>query len=299
MVRLLAVAVLSSVAFAQSSSADSKPGKNQAAQPASMLESLLGAQTGLPPLPKGKSTVVGGTIHWVDYVRDQFTLDVFGGGTLKVLFDPRTQVYRDGLKGELRGLHAGDRASVETVLDETAVFARSIRLFSGSPEGECQGQVMEYNRYDHDLTVRDSLSLQPVRLTVPVGTTVVRQGQAASSPLSSTDIGSLGLATGTLVSVKFKPDNKGHGVASHIAILAIPGTAFVFAGNVSFLDLHSGLVVLVDTRDHKRYEVFFDPDRIPMSHEIHEGADVTLTAVFDGSRFVARAITINTPSGNR
>lgn len=296
--RLLAVAVLSSVAFAQSSTADSKPGQNQAAQPASRLERLLNARA-LPPLPKGKSTVIGGTIRGVDYVRDQITLDVFGGGTLKVLFDPRTQVYRDGLEGALRDLRAGDHASVETVLDETTVFARSIRLLSGSPEGVCQGQVMKYNPYDHELTVRDSLSLRPVRLTVPVGTALVRQGQAASSPASSADIGSSDLATGTLVSVKFQPDNRGHGVASQIAILAIPGTPFVFVGNVAFLDLHSGLLVLVDTRDDKHYDVFFDPARLPMSHEIHEGADVTLTAVFDGSRFVARVITINTPSDNR
>jgi hypothetical protein len=293
--RFLAVAVLSSVAFAQSSSSDSKPGQNQTAQPASRLDSLLSART-LPPTPKGKSTVIGGTIHGVDYVRDQVTLDVFGGGEMKVLFDPRTQVYRDGRQGTLRDLHAGDHASVETVLDETTVFARSIRLLSGSPEGVCQGQVLKYNPHDHELTIRDSLSRRPFRLSVPVSTALVRQGQAASSPA---DIGSSDLATGTLVSVKFQPDNRGHDVASQIAILAVPGTAFVFAGNVAFLDLHSGLLVLVDTRDDKHYDVFVDPARLPMSHEIHEGADVTLTAVFDGSRFVARAITINPSSDNR
>jgi hypothetical protein len=290
--RLLAVAVLSSVAFAQSSSA---PGQNQAAQPASNLESLLSARA-LPPTPKGKSTVIGGTIHGVDYVRDQVTLDVFGGGAMKVFFDPRTQVYRDGVKGTLRDLHAGDHASVETVLDETTVFARSIRLLSGSPEGICQGQVLKYNPHDRELTIRDSLSHRPIRLSVPVGTAFVRQGQAASSPANT---GSSDLATGALVSVKFHPDDKGHDVARHITILAVPGTAFVFAGNVAFIDLHSGLLVLADTRDDKHYDVFLDPDRLPMSHEIHEGADVTLTAVFDGSRFVARSITITTPSDSK
>lgn len=293
--RLLVVAVLSGVAFAQSSSAGSKPGQNPAAPPASNLESLLRAKA-LPPLPKGKSTVIGGTIRGVDYVRDQVTLGVFGGGEMKVLFDPRTQVYRDGLQGTLRDLHAGDHASVETVLDETTVFARSIRLLSGSPEGVCQGQVLKYNPHDHELTVRDSLSRLLVRLSVPVGTTLVRQSQSASSPAS---IGSSDLAAGTLVSVKFQSDNRGHSVASQIAILAIPGTAFVFAGNVAFLDLHSGLLVLVDTRDEKHYDVFVDPAHLPISYEIHEGADVTLTAVFDGSRFVARAITINPSSDNK
>ena len=67
----------------------------------------------------------------------------------------------------------------------------------------------------------------------------------------------------------------------------------MFVGNVVFLDLHSGLLALLDPRDNKRYDVSFDAARFPMSRELHEGADVTLTADFDGSRYVASAITIN------
>jgi hypothetical protein len=97
--------------------------------------------------------------------------------------------------------------------------------------------------------------------------------------------------------VKFQSDNRGHGVASQIAILATPGTTFVFVGNVVFLDLHSGLLALIDPRDSKRYDVSFDSARFPMSRDLHEGMDVTLTADFDGSRYVASAITINPTSG--
>jgi hypothetical protein len=292
--RFLVVAILSSVAFSQSSSsAGSKSAQEQSAQPVSRIESGLSGRPSLPPMPPGKSTVFGGAIRGVDRVRDQFTLDVFGGGTLKVLFDLRTQVYRDGLKGALRDLRAGDHVSVETVLDGTTVFARSIRLLSGSPEGECQGQVMSYDPEDHELTVRDALSRGPVHLRVPAGTPTFRQGQAAST---SADISSSDLVTGTLISVKFHSDNKGRGVVSQIAILATPGTSFVFVGNVVFVDLHDGLLALVDPRDDKRYEVFFDSARFPMSREIHEGADVTLTADFDGSRYVAKAMTINAAS---
>ncbi len=288
--RFLAVAILSSMAFAQSaSSAGPKSGQDQGLQPVSKLESTLSAPPGLPPMPRGKSTVIGGAIRGVDRVRDQFTLNVFGGRPLKVLFDERTQVYRNGQKSTLRDLHPGDHVSVETVLDGATVFARSVHLLSGSPEGECQGQVMNYNPADRELTVRDALSRRPVQLLVPAGTAVIRQGQAASSA----NIGSSDLATGTLISVNFQSDNKGHGVASQIAILATPGSTFVFVGNVAFLDLHSGLLVVVDPRDDKRYDVFFDSARYPMSRELHEGADVTLTADFDGSRYVAKAITIN------
>ena len=292
--RFLAVAILSTVAFAQSSpSAVSKSAQDQVAPPAFGSESPLGSPPGLPPLPRGKSTILGGAIRGVDHVRDQFTLNIFGGRTLKILFDERTQVYRDGLRKDTRDLRTGDHISVETVLDGTTVFARSIHLLSASPEGECQGQVMNYNPSGRELTVRDPLSREPLKLRVPAGTAIVRQGQAASA---AGDIGSSDLATGTLISVKFQSDNKGHGVASQIAILATPGSSFVFVGNVAFLDLHSELLVLVDPRDEKRYEVFFDSALFPMSRKLREGADVTVTADFDGARYVTTAITINAPS---
>jgi hypothetical protein len=292
--RFLAVAILSSVAFAQAmSSAGSKSAQDQGAQPVSRQETALSGPSDLPPMPRGRSTVIGGAIRGVDRVRDQFTLNIFGGRRLKVLFDARTQVYRDGLKSDLRDLHPGDHVSVETVLEGTSVFARSIHLLSALPEGECEGQVLNYDPVSRELTVRDVLSREPVKLSVPAGTVFARQGQAASA---SMDVGSSELLKGTLVSVKFQSDNDGQGVVSQIAILATPGTAFVFVGNVVFLDLHSGLLALVDPRDDKRYDVFFDSARFVMSSEIHEGADVTLTADFDGSRYVARAITINSPS---
>ncbi|MGA1984983.1 MAG: DUF5666 domain-containing protein [Candidatus Sulfotelmatobacter sp.] len=293
--RFLAVAILSSAAFAQSaSSAGSMTAQDQGAQrvSVSMLEGGLGGSPGLPTLPSGRSTVIGGAIRGVDHVRDQFTLNVFGGQKFKIVFDARTQVFRNGLKSTLLDLHPGDHVSVETVLDGTTVFARSIHVLSEVPEGECQGQVLNYRPDDGELTVRDVLSHEPFKLHVPAGTSIVGQGQAASSA----DRGLSALATGTLVSVKFQSDNKGHGVASLIVILATPGTAFVFVGNVAFLDLHLGQLVLVDPRDGKRYEVSFDSARFPMSRELHEGADVTVTADFDGARYVASAIAINAPS---
>ena len=120
-------------------------------------------------------------------------------------------------------------------------------------------------------------------------------GQAVSV---SADPGSSDLVTGTLVSVKFQSDNKGRGVASQIAIVATPGTIFAFVGNVAFLDLYSGLLVLVDPREERSYELSFDADRAPMSRDLHEGAEVTVTADFDGARSVVRQIPIN-PSSDK
>jgi hypothetical protein len=291
MARFLAVAILTSAAFAQSASTTgSKSVPALGVQPARGLETASIAPNGLPPTPPGKSTVIGGAIRGVDPVRDQFTLNVFGGRSMKVLFDERTLVYRDGVKSRVRDLRAGDHVSVETVLDGTTVFARSIHSLSGTPEGECQGQVMSYDPDDRELTVRDGLSRRPLQLHVPAGIVVVRQGQGQAD---SADISSSELTAGTLLSVKFQSDNKGNGVASQIAILAIPGSTFVFVGNVVFLDLYAGQLALVDLQDEKRYDVFFDSARFPMSHDLHEGADVALTATFDGSRYVVNALTIN------
>jgi hypothetical protein len=287
--RFLIVAILSGVAFAQlSTSAGSKSALDLGDQPVTKVESALGGLPGLPALPRGKSTVIGGAIHEVDRVRDQLTLNIFGGRAMKVLFDERTEVYRDGQRTALRDLRSGDHVSVETMLDGTTVFARSIHMLSRSPEGESQGQVLDYNPGSGELTVRDVLSREPIKLRVGAGTVFVRQGQAASSA---------DLSAGSLISVKFQSDNAGHGVVSQISILATPGSVFVFAGKVTFLDLHTGLLGLVDPRDDKRYDIFFDSARFPMSRDLHEGADVAVTAGFDGTRYVASAITMKSTSG--
>ena len=279
---LFAILMLGAMASAQVSTVDTKP--QQAPQRASDAESASGD---LLALPKGKSTVIGGTISGVDPVLDELTLNVFGGRRMKVFFDERTQVYRDGTKTSLRDLHANDHASVETMLDGTAVFARSIHMLSRSPEGECQGQVLSYD--SGTLTLSDSLSRDSIQLHVPPGTAIVREGQTASAPGSA---GLSDLVKGTLISAQFQSNNKGQGIASRIAILAIPGDKLSFNGNVSFLDLHANVFVVDDAGNGQSYKISFDPAAFPASRDLREGVRVQVTAEFDGSRYIARAITI-------
>lgn len=281
----LTLVALSSMALAQvPSRAALKSGKdNTQAIPGSSASSL----PDIPPPPKGNATVIGGAIRSLDRVRDQITLYVFGGRDMRILFDERTQVYRDGQRASLRDLRNGDRVSVETMLDGTAVFARSIRMLTQSLEGECSGQVVGYNRGTGELTVRDSLSPEAITLHVSSETTVMRDGQ---KPASSSDLG-----PGALISARFRPDRGREGLARQITILAVAGTSFGLTGSVSFLDLHSGLMVLVDPRDKKQYEVFFDPARQPTG-DLRPGAQVTVTAKFDGRRYSATAISVDAPS---
>src|ERR1035441_9356104 len=67
------------------------------ADPASLLPDL-------PPVPRAKATLIGGTVERLDRVRDQLTVRVFGGSRMNILFDPRTRVYRGGAEATLADL---------------------------------------------------------------------------------------------------------------------------------------------------------------------------------------------------
>jgi Domain of unknown function (DUF5666) len=244
----------------------------------------------LMAMPRGKSTVIGGTISAVDPVSDRLTLNVFGSKPIKVLFDERTQVYRDGVKTNLRDLRTNDRASIETMLDGTTVFARSIHMLSQAPEGECRGQVMSYDPGTRHLTVNESLSREAIKLDVPPGVTIVREGQAASGSRAA----SAGdLVKGTLITARFKPDNKGGGIATQVAILATPGSRLTFEGNLSHLDLRGKVLAVADSQDDRTYKISFNPANFPIAQRLKEGARVKVIALFDGNGYVAQEISLD------
>ncbi|MGC2619761.1 MAG: hypothetical protein WA414_12025 [Acidobacteriaceae bacterium] len=292
MICLCAVAMATSLAMAQSSlptaqnSSIPTTGQDSIPPPAVAPEAK-----NLPPIPTGKSTVIGGKIVRVDPVRDQITLKVFGGNeTMKILFDERTQAYRNGQRIPILSLKPDNHASIETTLDGDRVFALRIHMLSELPEGECQGQIISYDPGPGILVLNASLSRQPIRLRVPNGTPVERVGQ---SSFAGGQRGMDDLARGTLVDVKFNPAGRnGEGVATHIDILATPGAAFTFSGNISLLDVHDGELTIVDPRDNQSYQFFFDAAQFPIARKLHEGAMVRVTANFDGSRYVASQITM-------
>ena len=244
----------------------------------------------MPAEPPGKSTIMGGEIQKLDPVRDQFQLKVFGQRPMTILFDERTQVYLDGKKIPLRDLHSESAASVQTVLDGTNVFAMSIHLLSRAPEGEFQGQVLSYNAGTRELTLRAVSSRDPVRVVVPVNTPITRVGQA-DRPSSA--FGLSDLVKGTLISLTFEPNKGQQGIASGIEVLATPGSAFVFGGTLSSLDMHTGQMTLIDPRDDKTYHIVFDPSKFPTSQALHEGENIRVSATFDGSRYMADSIALN------
>jgi hypothetical protein len=215
---------------------------------------------------------------------------VFGQHQLKILFDERTQLYLDGKQIPLRNLSPASDASVQTVLNGTDVYALSIHMLSRLPEGEYQGRVLKFDPETRELTVSAVLARQPIKLLVPINTSVVREGQEQFAHQQS---GESDLVKGALVSVEFESGKPGRGVASQVTILATPGAAFVFSGRISSLDMHSGSLILSDPQDDQSYQVSFDPAKFPASRQLQEGDHLRVTANFDGTRYVASALAVD------
>ena len=247
-----------------------------AADPASLVPDL-------PPLPRGKATLIGGTVEKLDPVRDQLMVRPFGGGKMiKIRFDARTHVYRDGEGASAADLKPGDRVYIDTLLDGTAIFARSIRFNMHTPEGESQGAVVAYRADKSELWVRDALSREPLRVRVTSSTRLV-QGERS---LLAGD-----LAPGTLVTVKFESGKDGD-VAREVSVLALPGASYSFAGQIVAVDLRMGLLMLTSETDGKNYEIYFDPSAVSGEDQWRQGAAVSVLARFDGTRYTAENVTI-------
>jgi hypothetical protein len=244
--------------------------------PASLLPDL-------PVLPPKKASLIGGTVQKVDRVRDELTLRIFGGGKMKIFYDPRTHILRGDSQGSASDLRLGDRIYVDTVLDGSSVFARNIRLAATAAAGKSQGVVVSYRPDREELVVRDQLSPEPVKLHLDSRTEIIQDGHAASAGE---------LVPGTLVNVEFASQKDSRN-AEQVSILAVPGTSFTFSGRVTSLDLHVGLLVLDSRSDHKTYEIYLDPSSVQVNDRLQLGADVTAVANFDGTRYVAKRLSVN------
>jgi hypothetical protein len=292
---ILTALAFTTVAYGQALPANSvltspapvRPANNQATidrsadgviDPASLIPDL-------PALSPKNTSLVGGTIKKLDRVRDELTVEVFGGGKMKVAFDTRTHIFQDSAPASTADLRQGDRVYVDTILNNGTVFARNIRLKSGASAGMSQGVVLGYNHEKDELLVRDAISPQPLklRLTAQTRLTDAVRGTAASATE---------LVAGTLVSLRFgTQDNRD--IASEINILASPGANFTFAGHVTGLDLREGLLVISNATDGKTYDIYLDSATIAVNEKLQLAANVIVLTRFDGTRYVASSLTVN------
>ena len=239
----------------------------------------------VPPLPKGNVTVVGGTVAKVDQIRNRMVVEPFGGGEkLKLTFDERTRIFRDGTETTQMGIHKGDRVYVDSMLDGSKVFARNIRVQSQAGPADASGQIEALNLNSGVLTLRDQLSAEPVNFRVDSGTVAKHDGK---------QLGLAEVKSGSLVTLTFAPGGRARGVVKEISVLAVPGTSFTFAGKITFLDLSSKSLAVENVSDGKTYDISFDPPAVEGRENLTVGSQVTIVAAFTGSGYVAQSLTVH------
>jgi hypothetical protein len=245
-----------------------------------------------PPLPEGITTLVGGTIHRVDRVRNKMTVKVFNGNTWTIAFDERTHIFREGAQTTPLALKKGERVYVDTMLDPNLhqILARNIRLGVAAPPADADGQVMNIDVAHGEVTLRDNISSVPVHFGVDKDTRI-SQG---SSPVQLRE-----LKPGALVHVQFSPENGTRGMARNISVIAAPGSAFTFMGKLTYLDTHRGLLAIQTTTDGRTYDIHFDPRRTPDADRLTVGSTVKIVATFEGTQYTAQSVQLNGSGENR
>ncbi|MGE5726708.1 MAG: DUF5666 domain-containing protein [Acidobacteriota bacterium] len=231
----------------------------------------------LPPLPQGHTTLVGGTVHSIDQIRNRFTVQPFGGQAMKIFFDERTHIYRDGVPSTQLMIRKGERVYVDTMLDGTKVFARNIRVVTGTQAADARGQVTRNDAASGRITVQDELSAQPVTFRVTPATVV--KGSSGASTLAQ-------LQPGSLVTVKFSPERGNHDVAQEISVIAAPGSVFTFYGRITYLNMSTRTLAVANQSDKKTYDIKFTPTAVD-SQMLGEGKLVLVKARFNGTGYTA------------
>jgi hypothetical protein len=235
------------------------------------------------PMPRTTTTMVGGTITGVDRLRNKMTVHVFGGGHWTVNFDERTHIFHNGRETTQLAIKKGERVYVDTQLDNNKhdIFARNIRVGVAELPADADGQIIAIDAKHNELTLRDSLNSVPVRFAVDQETRI-SNGQ---NPAAFKDV-----KPGTLVHVRFAASSPNRGLAREVSIIAVPGSTFTFAGKVTFLDLHRGLIAVQNSTDDKNYEIHFAPSAVTNRNELGVGRDVLVRATFEGARYMAQSV---------
>jgi len=235
----------------------------------------------LPPLPAGKVSVVGGAVQHLDSVHDVLVIRVFGGRDMKIAFDTRTSVVQNNRPIRISTLQPGTLVSIDTTPNGSALFAKTIRVNSGTAGLELRGQVVSYDASRSTVTVRDDLSLSTAKVTVSPQTKISSSGATRSA-----------LREGELVHVKLSTSGQRDLMAQSIEILAEPGRTYTLQGILTAVDLRSRTASISTAGDAGTYEVGLDRLDQASARNLREGTAVRVDAQFDGKRYNARSLQV-------
>ena len=227
---------------------------------------------------RGKTGLVRGVLKRLDPIHDQLLVHTFGGGDIRIGFDGRTQLLAENQQARLTSLPVGSVLSVDTVMDNGKLFARSVRTGTAGAV-DLSGQIVRFDIGKSELTLHDPMSPRNISVRLTSSTTVTNQGQSAS--ISS-------LSPGMLVKVKFSAAQK---TAAEIEILAARGGSFTFQGRVVSVDLRSRVVALSNDTDQSLRELTFASLDSNATNLLREGAEVNIQAEFDGDHYNIRSVT--------
>jgi hypothetical protein len=237
----------------------------------------------LPPLPQNTVTLVGGTVTNLDAVMNRMVVRPFGSKRpLTVCFDTRTNFFRDGAPISYRDIRQGQRVYLDTMLNGSKVFAKQIWIQTVVESGTARGQILDFDTRHQMLLVRDELSNRPVRLHL-TRATVVRNGVQQASNAD--------LVEGALVSFSFGPQQE----LREVDVVAKPGTTYTFVGQITYVDLSRKLIAIKGT-DQNRYDISIEAIPVSIAHQLHEGMEATLSAVFESRGYAAQTIELANPS---
>ena len=232
----------------------------------------------LPPLKHEKVTLIGGVVVRLDEVMNHMVFQPFGSNRkMQVHFDTRTHFYLDGKPITEREVKQGQRIYLDTQLNGDRVFAKTIWIRTTAESGVGRGQIVDFDSAHRVVTVRDELSNQPLRLQLAPNA-IIRKGNETGSESD--------LVQGALVGIEFGAQRE----LRAITVLASPGSSFAFAGRVTFVDLSQKMIAIDNRSDGKKYDVSMDAIAPSVLRQIREGEEVSVSTVFDGTRYAARSV---------
>ncbi len=241
----------------------------------------------VPPSPNDRATLIGGRVTDIDPVNDRLSVQPFGTKRkMKIFFDERSHVYRNGREVDPTMIHKGDRVYLDTQLDKnkSKVFARNVRVQTKLLQADAHGQIVNFNAQTGVVSVRDDLSGQDIRFHLRPTATVDNQGH----PGRTSD-----LQPGSLVTAHFLSGQQGRNEVDQVTILAAAGSNYTFEGKLTHLDVRNHLLGLENQSDGKIYDIRYDPQRTPIG-DLKVGSSINVSAKFNGREYAADSLSPGT-----